>query len=146
MFDLTEITRRSLGRHWAQRTAAERQEVVTLFGELLERSYLSKIEGYSGERIAFGGEAVQGDQAVVRTRIVTKQGTEIPVDYRLLLRGDRWLIYDVVIEGVSLVANYRGQFDKIIRNGSFTELLQRLRAKLDEPGAGPAAPRPAALR
>jgi phospholipid transport system substrate-binding protein len=89
---------------------------------------------------------VQGDQAVVRTRIVTKQGTEIPVDYRLLLRGDRWLIYDVVIEGVSLVANYRGQFDKIIRNGSFTELLQRLRAKLDEPGAGPAAPRPAALR
>ena len=79
----------------------------------------------------------------MRTRIATKQGTEIPVDYRVLLRGDRWMIYDVVIEGVSLVANYRGQFDKILQSGSYAELVRRLRARLDERPAA-AAPRPAA--
>lgn len=131
-FDFTEITKRSLGRHWHSRTPAERAELVRLFGDLLERTYASRIELYSGEKIAYVGESVETDQAVVRTRIVTKQGTEIPVDYRLMARGERWQAYDVVIEGVSLVANYRSQFDRILQSGNYPELVKRLRAKLEE--------------
>lgn len=138
MFDVAEMAKRSLGIHWTQRTPAEREEMVRLFGELLERSYVLKVEAYSGERITVAGEAVDGDQAVVRTRIATRQGVEIPVDYRMIQRGDRWVIYDVTIENVSLVANYRGQFNKILQGGSFPDLVKRLRAKLDEP-AGSAA-------
>ncbi len=130
-FDFAEVTKRSLGRHWQTRTPAEREELVRLFGDLLERTYVSRIELYSGEKILYLNESVQPDHAVVRTRIVTKQGTEIPVDYRLLSHGERWQAYDVVIEGVSLVANYRSQFDKILQAG-YSELVKRLRAKLEE--------------
>jgi phospholipid transport system substrate-binding protein len=132
IFDFTEMTRRALGPHWQPRTPAERQEMVALFTDLLERSYVSKIEMYSGERIVWAGEAIDGDQATIRTRIVTKQGTEVPVDYRMARRGDRWVAYDVSIEGVSLVANYRTQFNKIIQTSSYAELVKRLRDKLDE--------------
>src|SRR5574341_1125003 len=85
LFDFTEISQRSLGRHWQARTPAEREEFVQLFGDLLEQSYIGKIEGYSEEKIQYTGEVIDGDQAVVKTRIVTKQGTEIPVDYRTFL-------------------------------------------------------------
>ncbi|MBI4594637.1 MAG: ABC transporter substrate-binding protein, partial [Candidatus Rokubacteria bacterium] len=126
LFDFAEITKRSLGHHWQARTAAERDELVRLFGDLLERTYVSRIELYSGEKIVYVGETVDTDQAVVRTRIVTKQGTEIPVDYRLRARGRSWQAYDVAIEGVSLVANYRGQFNKILQSGNYPELVKRL--------------------
>jgi phospholipid transport system substrate-binding protein len=132
LFDFAEITKRSIGHHWQQRTAAEREELVSLFGDLLERTYVSRIEVYSGEKIAYVGESVETDQAVVRTRIVTKQGTEIPVDYRMVARGSRWQAYDVTIEGVSLVANYRSQFNKILQTGNYPELIKRLRIKLEE--------------
>jgi phospholipid transport system substrate-binding protein len=131
MFDVAEMAKRSLGTHWGPRTPAEREEMVRLFGGLLERSYVMKVEAYSGERISVVSEAVDGDLAVVRTRITTRQGTDIPVDYRMHQRGERWAIYDVAIEGVSLVGNYRGQFNKILQSGSFPELVKRLRAKLD---------------
>ena len=133
-FDLAETTKRCLGAHWQGRTPAEREEVVRLFGDLLERSYLSKLDGYAGERMIVLGDVIDGDQAVVRTTVVTKQGTEIPVDYRMLRRGDRWVAYDVVIEGISLVANYRTQFNAIIRRSSFHELVRKLRDKQDERG------------
>ena len=132
LFDYTEITKRSIGHHWQQRTAAEREELVSLFGDLLERTYVSRIEVYSGEKIAYVGESVETDQAVVRTRIVTRQGTEIPMDYRMLAHGTRWQAYDVTIEGVSLVANYRSQFNKILQTGNYPELIKRLRIKLEE--------------
>src|SRR5262249_32460540 len=132
LFDFAEITKRSLGHHWQQRTNAEREELVSLFGDLLERTYVSRIELYSGEKIVYVGESVDMEQAVVRTRIVTKQGAEIPVDYRLIARGARWQVYDVTIEGVSLVANYRSQFNKILQTGNYPELIKRLRAKLEE--------------
>lgn len=131
-FDLAETTKRCLGAHWQGRTPAEREEVVRLFGDLLDRSYLSKLDGYAGERVTVLGDVIDGDQAVVRTKAVTKQGTEIPVDYRMLRRGDRWVAYDVVIEGISLVANYRAQFNTIIRRSSFQELVRKLRDKQDE--------------
>jgi phospholipid transport system substrate-binding protein len=132
IFDFTEMTRRSLGPHWQARSAAEREEIVQLFTGLLERAYMSKIETYSGERIVWAGETADGDQAVVRTRIVSRQGTEIPIDYRMLRRGEHWLTYDVTIEGVSLVSNYRTQFNQIIQRASYAELVKRLQTKLAE--------------
>lgn len=133
IFDFTETTRRSLGRHWHARTPQEREEIVRLYADLLERSYIGKIEMYSGERIQFAGETTDGDQATVRTRLVTKSGTEIPVDYRMhRVGGDRWLSYDVAIEGVSMVANYRAQFNKIIQSSGYKALVSKLAAKEEE--------------
>src|SRR5438128_4972973 len=132
IFDFTEISQRSLGRHWQTRTPAERAEFVALFGDLLERTYISRIEGYSGERLVYAGEKVDGDQATVRTRIITKQGTEVPVDYRMFERDGRWRVFDVNIEGISLVSNYRAQFNSIIVRSSYQELVTKLKAKQDE--------------
>jgi phospholipid transport system substrate-binding protein len=132
IFDFTETTRRSLGPHWQARTPQEREEITRLFADLLERSYIGRIETYSGEKIQFVGDSVDGDQANVRTRLVTKQGTEVPVDYRMHRVGDRWLSYDVAIEGVSLVANYRAQFNKIIQTSGYASLVKKLVAKEQE--------------
>jgi phospholipid transport system substrate-binding protein len=132
IFDFTEITRRSLGRHWQARTPQEQEEFVGLFGGLLEQSYISKIETYSGEKIAFLGDSTDGDVAVVRTRVISKQGTEIPIDYRMRGANGRWLTYDVSIEGISLIGNYRTQFDRVIQKSSYQELAKTLRAKQDE--------------
>jgi phospholipid transport system substrate-binding protein len=132
IFDFTEVSQRSLGRHWQARTPSERQEFVALFADLLEHTYVSKIEGYSGERIVYAGETLDGDQATVRTRIVTKQGTEIPVDYRMFQRDGRWRAFDVNIEGISLVGNYRSQFNAIIMRSSYADLAAKLKTKQDE--------------
>ena len=133
IFDFNETTRRSLGPHWQARTPQEREEIVRLYTDLLERSYIGKIELYSGERIQFVGDAVEGDQATVRTRLVTKAGTEVPVDYRMHRVGDgRWLAYDVAVEGVSMVANYRAQFNKIIQSSGYKSLVSKLAAKQEE--------------
>ena len=132
IFDFTETTRRSLGPHWQARTPQEREEITRLYADLLERSYIGKIEMYSGEKIQFVGDGIDGDQASVRTRLVTTQGTEIPVDYRMHRVGERWLSYDVVIEGVSLVANYRAQFNKIIQSSGYGALVKKLAAKEQE--------------
>ncbi len=132
IFDFSETAKRSLARHWAPRTQAERDEFVGLFTDLLERSYISKIELYGGEKIQYVGESIEGEGAVVRTKLITKQGTEIPIDYRMLRRGDKWLVYDVVIEGVSLISNYRTQFNKIITTSSFQDLMKKMRTKQEE--------------
>jgi len=133
IFDFGEIAKRSLARHWQPLSEAQRTEFVGLFADLLERSYISKIETYGGEKIQYSSERVDGDLATVSTRIVTKNGTEVPVDYRMIKRGgDHWLVYDVSIEGVSLVSNYRTQFNKIIQTSSYNELVSKLRNKQDE--------------
>ena len=132
IFDFNEIARRALARHWQPLTDKQRVEFVSLFSDLLERSYMSKIELYGCEKIQYIGERVDGETASVATRIVTKNGTEVPIDYRLLKKGDRWMVYDVSIEGVSLVSNYRTQFNKIIQTGSFEDLMQKLRTKQGE--------------
>jgi phospholipid transport system substrate-binding protein len=132
IFDFSETARRSLGRHWQGRTPAERDEFVQLFSDLLERSYISKIETYGGEKILYNSDSVEGDQAKVQTKLVAKGGSEIPIEYRMHKAGDRWLVYDVVIEGVSLVANYRTQFNKIIQTSSFKELMNKMKNKQQE--------------
>jgi phospholipid transport system substrate-binding protein len=128
IFDFTEIAKRSMARHWQPLSEAQRTEFVGLFADLLERSYISKIETYGGDT----AERADGDFATVSTRIITKNGTEVPVDYRMVKRTDRWLVYDVSIEGVSLVSNYRTQFNKIIQTTSYNELVSKLRTKQDE--------------
>jgi phospholipid transport system substrate-binding protein len=132
IFDFSEIAKRSLARHWHPLSEAQRTEFVSLFADLLERSYISKIETYGGEKIQYTAERADGDFATVSTKIVTKNGTEVPVDYRMTKRADRWLVYDVSIEGVSLVSNYRTQFNKIIQTTSYNELVSKLRNKQDE--------------
>jgi phospholipid transport system substrate-binding protein len=132
IFDWQETGKRALARHWQGRSPGERQEFSALFADLVERSYISKIEQYSGERVVYAGETVEGDQATVRTKLITKSNTEIPVDYRMQKDGDRWRAYDVVIEGVSLVSNYRTQFNRIIQQSGYGELVNKLKAKQEE--------------
>ncbi|HEV8474339.1 MAG TPA: ABC transporter substrate-binding protein [Methylomirabilota bacterium] len=135
IFDFGETAKRSLGRHWTARTPTEREEFVKLFGDLLERSYISKIEMYGGERIQYTGDKIEGDQASVQSKLITKQGSEMPIEYRMLRKSDRWLVYDVIIEGVSLVSNYRTQFNKIIQTSSFAELVKKMKSRQEELGA-----------
>jgi MlaC protein len=127
----------------------DHEQFVALFGDLLENAYVAKIESYSGEKIEYPGDVIEGDLAVVKTRIVTKQQTEIPVDYRMFLQNGRWAVYDVSIEGISLIGNYRTQFNAVINRSGYPELVAKLKAKADErPGAREAgrreAPAPAA--
>jgi len=117
---------------------------VKLFADILDRSYVSKIDLYQGERVQYTGETTDGSEATVKTLIAApKQSTDIPVDYRMHLKNGRWAVYDVIIEGVSLVSNYRTQFNKIIQTESYDALVQRLRAKEStaEPAASPARKR-----
>jgi phospholipid transport system substrate-binding protein len=129
IFDFQETAHRALGRHWQARTPEEQKEFVQLFTDLLEQSYLSKIEQYQGEKVSYTGEVAEGDHATVKTKIVTPKGSEVPIDYRMTLQSEHWRVYDVLIEGVSLVGNYRTQFNKIIQTGSFKELMDKMRAK-----------------
>ncbi len=131
-FDFAETARRALGRHWQNLTDQEREEFAALFTDLLEWAYVARIEQYSGEPVVYAGERVEGDVATVSTRFVTKKGPEVPVQYRMLRRGDRWRVYDVQVEGVSLVSNYRSQFNKIIETASYKELVERLRSRREE--------------
>jgi phospholipid transport system substrate-binding protein len=140
--DFPEASRRALGIHWQKRTEAERAEFGALFKELVKNAYIQRMDAYTGETVRYVGESVEGDLATVRTRVQPKQGADVGVDFRARLRNGRWLVYDVSIEGVSLVANYRSQFNTIIQTSSFAELLVRIRAKLKEL----AAPRPTAAR
>jgi phospholipid transport system substrate-binding protein len=129
MFDWAEMARRALGRHWQTRTDAERLEFVPLFRNLLEKTYTTRIERYDGKQITYTGESIEGDQATVRTKILDRTNRELPIDYRMVRGPDRqWLIYDVLIEGVSLVANYRSQFDQIIRAASYERLVEKLKS------------------
>ena len=137
LFDFEEISRRALTRHWAVLTTAEREEFTRLFTELLEHAYLARLDDYSGEKLVWTGETVDGGFASVRSKVLTRRG-EMPVEYRLHLRDGRWRVYDLMIDGMSFVSMYRSQFDRILRAESFGGLLERLRRKTFETaGAGP---------
>ena len=130
-FDWEEMARRSLAIHWATRTAEERKEFVRLFADLVERTYMKKVEDYSGEKVLYEGETKEGGYASVRVKIVTKRGEDIPVEYHLKKEGNDWFIYDVSIEGVGLINNYRVQFHSIISQSSYENLVKRLREKVE---------------
>ena len=132
IFDYTEMAKLSMGAQWRNRTPAEQKEFVRLFETLLENSYAGKIEAYTNEKISYSRESVEGDHAEVKSKVVTARGEEISLDYRLKKEGSRWMVYDVVIEGVSLVANYRSQFNRIIQTQGYPELVKKLQLKSEE--------------
>jgi len=128
-FDFGEMAKRSLGSNWQKANNEDQRQFVELFTELLEKSYADQIESYNGEKIVYGRENVSQDQADVDTKIVTKKGEEIAVIYKLRSAAGDWKVYDVVIENVSLVNNFRSQFNRILANASFGELLKKLQTK-----------------
>lgn len=138
MFDWAEMARRSLGRHWQVRTPEERTEFVRLFADLFENAYLSKIQLADAEKFRYLGDTVDGDGALVRTTVVTKSGSEIDVDYRLRRQeGDQWKVSDLIVESVSLVDNYRAQFNTVIVRSSFQELIEQMKVAQQKRGATP---------
>jgi phospholipid transport system substrate-binding protein len=137
--DFPEAARRTLALHWRNRTDVERDEFVTLFKNLVMHSYIRPMELYAGETVQIVGESPSVETTTVSTRIQRRQGESVPVEYRMHLRGTRWLIHDVVLEGVSLVSNYRGQFNTIIQTSSYEELVRRIRARVAELDHAPAA-------
>ena len=132
-FDYTEMSRRALGAPWNQLTDQQKEEFVDLFRTLLTTSYAEKIETYSGEGVQYLNERTEKEYAEVRTKVLSGK-TEIPLDYRLINKGDEWRVYDVVVDGVSLVNNYRGQFTKILRASSYSDLIDQLRKKSTKSG------------
>jgi|UniRef100_A0A7V6DQY9 phospholipid transport system substrate-binding protein len=128
-FDYEEMARRTL-TNWNQLSPSQRREFVTLFSELLATSYAGKLAKYSGERVSYVGDRVDGDLAEVNTMLV-RSNDRIPINYRLINKS-QWMVYDVVIEGVSLVNNYRSQFSRVISESSYADLVKRLQAKVDE--------------
>ena len=130
-FDYEEMAKRSLAGYWKKLNSEERQEFVKLFTSFLSWNYAGKIEGYAGEQVHYLNERIKGNFAEVRT-IIESDKTELPLDYRLLKKSGGWYVYNIVIEGVSLIRNYRTQFKRIIRDSSYAELVQKLRKKSDE--------------
>jgi len=132
MFDDVELSRRTLARNWNTLNTPQRQEFVQLFRQVLEKAYVDKILSYTDEKIVFDKESMlSGNQSEVPTRIVTSSKT-IPISYRMVMKDGVWKVYDVVIENVSLVQNYRTQFNDILAKGTPEQLLETLRKKVKE--------------
>ncbi len=128
-FDFKKMSQLSLGRHWKERTEAEKFEFVTLFSRLLKDTYITKIEAYTDEKVVFLKDRVEKRKAQVNTKIITKT-VEIPINYRMFTRkNDQWMVYDMVIEGVSLIGNYRSQFRQMLEKDSFETLMGKLKQK-----------------
>lgn len=132
-FDFRMMARRSLGRHWKARTEQERTDFTKLYTKLMERTYLRRIEKYGDEEVVYLSEKSDDRYAVIKTKVLTGTDIAIPITYRLYAKGDKWEVYDVLIEGVSLIKNFRTQFNQIIRSKSYDALLKRLRKKIAKP-------------
>jgi len=126
-FDFTEMARRSLGPEWRRRTAEEQKEFVVLFTKLLERACLNTIESYNGEKVQYLNERAENSGAQVDTKITDNKGRDFLVNYRLHDVNGDWKIYDVVVEDVSLVNNYRAQFSRVLAKSSYAELVNTMK-------------------
>jgi len=129
IFDFDEMAKRSLGPHWRRRTPAEQQEFVKVFRVFLEKIYSVKIDLYYGEKVIFGRETIDQDFAQVESTVINAKGEEVSVIYRLRRTDGKWKVYDAVIENISIVNNYRSQFDRVISKYSYEELVKRLKEK-----------------
>lgn len=129
LFDFDEMARRTLTRHWPERTRDEQNEFIRLFADLLERAYVPRIEEYSGESIVYVAESIDGTYATVRSKVISRRRTETRLDYRLHLRDGRWRVYDILIDHVSFVATYRAEFNRIIQLTSYDALVDTLRKR-----------------
>lgn len=130
LFDFKDMSERSLGSAWTQASPAERQEFVRLFSTLIANAYMSQIDQYSGEPITYVGEKVDGDEASVQSRVTTPKGSEVGLEYRMYRADGRWTVYDIYVDGISLVSSYKAQFNRVIQRGSFADLLKQLRLKV----------------
>jgi phospholipid transport system substrate-binding protein len=136
-FDFREMAKRALSIQWRQLSPDQQREFVTLFSELMENTYSDKIRRYekeikreAGDRILYVDERIDGPYATVRTKILTTRGTEVAVDYRFINEQGSWRVYDIIVEGISLINNYRSQFTEIIRTSSYGELVKKLQEKV----------------
>ncbi len=134
-FDFTEMAKRALGPYWRRRTPSEQQEFVHLFTDLLEHAYTDTIESYTDEKIVYLGERQDGIYAEVISKILTTKGEEFSINYKAHLVSDEWRVYDVVVENISMVNNYRSQFNRVISNDSYEELVRRLKSKAESNSA-----------
>jgi phospholipid transport system substrate-binding protein len=130
LFDFTDMSERSLGSAWTQASPAQQQEFIRLFSALIANAYLGRIEQYAGEPITYVGEKIDGDDASVQSRVVTPKGSKVGLEYRLYRADGRWTVYDIYVEGISLVGSYKAQFNRILQRGSFADLLKQLRLKV----------------
>ena len=129
LFDFDEMARRSLGAHWRRLDTSQQKEFVAVFTDLLEKTYAKNIDLYDGQKVSYVGETIDQDYAEVRTKLLGKKGDSYSVDYKLLRTGSKWRVYDVVAEGISLVNNYRSQFNRVMANSSFEELIRKMKEK-----------------
>jgi phospholipid transport system substrate-binding protein len=129
LFDFDGMARRMLAERWSDGSPQEQKEFVRLFTDLLERTYLSMVATHTPLAITFQDESISGSYAQVRSRLVTDRGEEMPIEYRLSESDGRWVVYDVVVGGVSLISSYRSQFTSILSRSSFAQLLERLRGR-----------------
>ncbi len=129
IFNFEEMSKRALGQHWKSRTPEEKKEFVELFTNIMKDAYIGKTDTYSGEKVVIISEKQDKNYATVQTKIITNKGTEVSVDYNMLNNPGGCTIYDVIIEGVSLVNNYRSQFNNILIKSSYKELIQKIKAK-----------------
>lgn len=130
-FDFYIMSQRTLGQHWKQATAQEQAEFVRLFSDLLEASYIGRIEAYTDETVDYNSEKIDGSRAVVAT-VVHSSNTDIPIEYRMVKQGNDWFVYDVLVEDISLIKNYRSSYGEIVRKEGYAGLFERMRKKITE--------------
>lgn len=132
LIDWNEMGRRTLGQHWQTLADGEREAFVTLFTELLNRAYLKNLDRYDGEKIVVTGDSAEGDRAVVQARIVGRDGhTGMPLDFAMLRDGERWRVWDIRMQGTSMVGGYRAQFARLLQTESYDSVIRRLRERVD---------------
>ena len=138
-FDFRAMSQRTLATNWKKTTDEEKNRFVDLFSQLIENSYVGKLDSYTNEKVNYTGEKVDGRKAVVETVIITTTA-DVPVDYRVYQKDDQWLVYDVTIEGVSLISNYRSSYQTIMKSEGFEGLLAKMQEKIDELASTPSQP------
>lgn len=136
-FDFEAMSQSTLATNWKKATEEERQQFVNLFSQLIENTYIGKVEAYTNEKVEYPGEKVKGKKAIVETLIIAASA-DIPVDYKLYRKDDAWWVYDVIIEGVSLISNYRSSYQEIVKKEGFDGLLAKMQEKIDELKSEPA--------
>jgi phospholipid transport system substrate-binding protein len=132
-FSFKEMSRRSLGKNWKERTPAEKKEFIKVFRDLIQNSYFTKMETYTDEKIVYDSERTKGKSSIIKTFVITSTATEIPINYRMKQnKKGEWMVYDIVVEGISLVSNYRSSFASELSKGSFGDLVASLKKKIAE--------------
>jgi len=135
-FDFRAMSQRTLATNWKKASDDERQQFIELFSQLIENTYIGRVEAYTDEKVDYPGEKVKGKKAVVETLILTDTA-DIPVNYKVYLKDGKWLVYDVVIEGISLISNYRSSYQEIVKSEGFDGLLTKMQDKIKELESAP---------